>query len=43
MDQQDLDKKTVILASGSARRKEIVESHGIKPVILPMDVDETLP
>ena len=43
MDKQDLDKMTVILASGSARRKEIFESHGIKPVIMPMDVDETLP
>ena len=33
----------VILASGSIRRKEIFESHGITPVIMPMDVDETLP
>ncbi|MBR2547185.1 MAG: Maf family protein [Eubacterium sp.] len=34
---------SVILASGSARRKEIFESHGLSPVIMPMDVDETLP
>ncbi|MBQ3281895.1 MAG: septum formation protein Maf [Eubacterium sp.] len=34
---------SVILASGSIRRKEIFESHGISPVIMPMDVDETLP
>ena len=33
----------IILASGSARRKEIFESHGYDPVIMPMDVDETLP
>ena len=33
----------IILASGSARRKEIFEAHGNTPVIMPMDVDETLP
>lgn len=36
-------KKKIILASGSARRKEIFEAHGLAPVIMPMDVDETLP
>lgn len=35
--------KMIVLASGSARRKEIFEAHGHKPVIRPMDVDETLP
>lgn len=35
--------RTIILASGSIRRKEIFEAHGHKPVIMPMDVDETLP
>ena len=39
----DIENTTVILASGSARRKEIFEAHGMKPVIMPMDVDETLP
>ena len=39
-----LSKNTdIILASGSARRKEIFEAHGFDPVIAPMDVDETLP
>lgn len=33
----------IILASGSARRKEIFEAHGLAPSISPMDVDETLP
>ncbi len=38
-----MENTKVILASGSARRKEIFEAHGITPVIMPMDVDETLP
>ena len=33
----------IILASGSARRREIFERHGHTPSIEPMDVDETLP
>ncbi len=43
MNEEDLKKKKVILASGSVRRKEIFESHGLRPLIMPMDVDETLP
>ena len=43
MDKEELEKMTVILASGSIRRKEIFENHGLTPVIMPMDVDETLP
>lgn len=43
MNTEELKENKVILASGSARRKEIFESHGITPVIMPMDVDETLP
>lgn len=39
----DLKSMKLILASGSARRKEIFEAHGFTPVIMPMDVDETLP
>ena len=33
----------LILASASPRRKEILESHGISPVVIPADVDEVLP
>lgn len=33
----------VILASGSPRRREILNKHGIEPVILPQDTDESLP
>lgn len=43
MTNEELKEKTIILASGSARRKEIFEAHGFIPVIRPMDVDETLP
>lgn len=43
MTREELTKMTIILASGSARRKEIMEAHGHDPVIMPMDVDETLP
>ena len=43
MNETDLKKYRIILASGSARRREIFESHGLQPVIKPMDVDETLP
>ena len=34
---------TIILASKSPRRKEILQKHGIDPVIMPADTDETLP
>lgn len=33
----------IILASRSPRRREILEKHGIEPVIMPADTDETLP
>ena len=39
----DFEKYNMILASGSARRKEILEAHGHTPLVRPMDVDETLP
>jgi len=32
-----------ILASASPRRKEILEGHGIFPVVIPSSVDETMP
>jgi septum formation protein len=31
------------LASGSPRRSEILRKHGIDPVVIPSDADETLP
>lgn len=43
MTKEELQKLDMILASGSPRRKEIMETHGHRPIILPMDVDETLP
>ena len=43
MQESDLKKYKLILASGSARRKEIFEKHGLTPIVMPMDVDETLP
>ena len=33
----------VILASKSPRRREILAKHGIEPVIMPTETDETLP
>lgn len=33
----------IILASASPRRLEILNKHGIEPVILPQDTDESLP
>jgi septum formation protein len=33
----------IILASGSPRRLEILRRHGIEPLVVPSDVDETLP
>ena len=33
----------LILASASPRRKEILEAHGHMPVVIPANVDETLP
>ena len=43
MQESDLKNYRIVLASGSARRKEIFEKHGLSPIIMPMDVDETLP
>ena len=43
MQESDLKSYRIILASGSARRKEIFEKHGLTPIVMPMDVDETLP
>ena len=34
---------SVILASASPRRLEILKNHGIDPVVMPTDTDETLP
>lgn len=34
---------TIILASQSPRRRDILRRHGIEPIILPADLDETLP
>ncbi len=33
----------IILASASPRRREILEKHGIHPVVMPTDADEHLP
>lgn len=43
MSVSEISSAKIILASGSARRKEIFGSRGLKPVITPMDVDESLP
>lgn len=34
---------TIVLASKSPRRLEILRKHGIEPVVMPADADETLP
>jgi septum formation protein len=34
---------TIILASASPRRREILAAHGVTPVVIPADADETLP
>lgn len=36
-------KKTIILASSSPRRIEMMHKHGYDPIIMPADIDETLP
>lgn len=33
----------IILASASPRRREILEKHGIDPIVIPTDADEFLP
>ena len=35
--------KNIILASSSPRRIEMIKANGIDPIIIPPDVDETLP
>ena len=34
---------SIILASKSPRRLDILRGHGIEPILIPCDVDETLP
>jgi septum formation protein len=38
-----MEKTKVILASASPRRLEIMHKHGIDPVVMPQDTDESLP
>jgi len=38
-----LDYEKIILASKSPRRLEILNSHGIDPIVIPTDTDESLP
>ena len=38
-----MNKDQLILASQSPRRIEILQAHGHDPLVLPVDVDETLP
>ena len=38
-----MESKKIILASSSPRRIEIIKSKGIEPVIIPPEVDETIP
>lgn len=38
-----MEKKKIILASSSPRRIEIMRKQGLEPLIIPPDVDETLP
>lgn len=33
----------IVLASQSPRRIEIMNRHGLDPLVIPSDVDETLP
>lgn len=35
--------KNFILASGSPRRIEMMKAHGYDPIVMPSDIDETLP
>ena len=37
------DNTTLILASASARRIELMHREGFQPLIQPADIDETLP
>lgn len=38
-----MNKETIILASGSPRRIDMMREHGYDPMVMPSDVDETLP
>lgn len=35
--------KPIILASGSPRRLEILNKHGIEPIVIPADIEEIIP
>ena len=35
-------KRKVILASASPRRLEIMNKHGVEPLVMPTDADETI-
>ncbi len=35
--------RSYILASGSPRRIEMMQAHGFNPLVMPSDIDETLP
>lgn len=39
----DNNEKTIILASASPRRLEIMRDHGIDPIVHPADIDEKIP
>ena len=41
--EKNINDHCFILASGSPRRKELITSMGIDPVIIPTDADETIP
>jgi len=43
MSKNAAQKPPLILASASPRRKEILEAHGYRPIVIPADVDETVP
>ncbi len=36
-------KRNIVLASSSPRRIEMMKKHGYNPIIMPADIDETLP
>ena len=39
----DIRNLPLILASASPRRKEILEAHGHSPIVIPAEIDETIP
>lgn len=38
-----MENRTIILASSSPRRIEMMKSHGINPIVMPSTVEETIP